>query len=309
MPTMKPWETYRIRSGNRCRLEGVHHVAHVPTAKRIVEDREVRANVVSDRSILKASGTSVSWLSANTWVNGSMYGTVAFAFPWDYVIRDRKFFWVEAITSYKPMAFRILITDRDPADGVLRYDPQRDDGPLRLVDGEWFWAGDLTSEFMLEDDIPLRRSERLSFERHHHRYCNLHGSSCEALREQDPEPVTAGRLLAHALARDAHVIDKLWKPASQSELRAPLETGYDGLYDALIFGNDIGFAGALTRGASCLAAMYGALALYDAGQLADAHELLATILGEHRCKTALIAVVRAHFRDPLWTPRLGRGRQ
>jgi hypothetical protein len=55
--------------------------------------------------------------------------------------------------------------------------------------------------------------------------------------------------------------------------------------------------------------MYGALALYDAGQLGDAHELLATISDEDRCETALIAVVRAHFRDPAWTPRLSRGRR
>jgi hypothetical protein len=307
---MKPWERYRIRSDSRREMEGVYHVAHVPAAKRIVEDRRVKANLVSDRSILKGSGTSVTWLSANTWAQGPMYGTVAFAFAWDDIIRDRKFFWVEAITDYSPTAFRILISDRDdPPEGALPYDPRHDDGPLRLVDREWSWAGHLTSEFMLEDDIALRTSERLAFERHHPSHCNLHGSSCEELRQQDPEPVTAGKLLAHTLARDARVIDRLWKPTSQSQRLQPLETGYDGLYDALIFENDIGFAGALTRGASCLAAMYGALALYDAGQLADAHELLATILGEDRCKTALIAVVRAHFRDPLWTPRLSRGRR
>ncbi|OAF18783.1 hypothetical protein [Bradyrhizobium neotropicale] len=164
-----------------------------------------------------------------------------------------------------------------PPEGALLYERRYDDGPLRFADREWSWAGHLTSEFMLEVDIPLRKSERPAFERHHPSHCNLHGSSCEELRQRDPEPVTAGKLLAQALARDAHAIDRLWKPASQSQLRATLETGYDGLYDALIFENDIGFAGALTRGASCLAAMYRALALYDAGQLGDAHELLATI--------------------------------
>ncbi len=310
MPTTKPWETYRIRSGSRREMEGVYHVAHVSSAKRIVEDRKVKANPVGDRSILKGLGTGVSWLSANTWVRGPMYGTVGFEFAWDDVIRDRKFFWIEAITDYTPTAFRILISDRDdPPEGGLRYDPRRDDGPLRFVDGEWSWAGHLTSEFMLEDDIALRRSERLTFERHNPEHCNLHGPSCEELRRQDPEQVTAGKLLAHALARDIHAIDGLWKPAAQSQLRAPLETGYEGLYDALIFENDIGFAGALRIGASCLAAMYGALALYDAGQLGDAHELLATISDEKRCETALIAVVRAHFRDPRWLPRLGRGRR
>jgi hypothetical protein len=304
---MKPWERYRIRSDSRGEMEGVYHVAHVPAAKRIVEDRRVKANLVSDRSILKGSGTSVTWLSANTWAQGPMYGTVAFAFAWDDIIRDRKFFWVEAITDYSPTAFRILISDRgNPPEGALPYDPRQDDGPLRLVDREWSWAGHLTSEFMLEDDIALRKSERLAFERHHPSHCNLHGSSCEELRQQDPEPVTAGKLLAHTLTRDAHVIDRLWKPTSQSQRWQPLETGYDGLYDALIFENDRGFGGALTNGASCFSAVCGALALYDAGQLDDARELLATISDQRRCETALVAVVRRHFSDPDWTPLPGR---
>jgi hypothetical protein len=52
--------------------------------------------------------------------------------------------------------------------------------------------------------------------------------------------VTAGKLLAHTLVRDAHVINRLWKTTSQSQRWHPLETGYDGLYHALIE-NDWGF--------------------------------------------------------------------
>jgi hypothetical protein len=117
---MSEWSQYRIQipkdSGPSSRdgqlLETVYHVVHVPIARRILEDGHLRAGLIYDESRLQKSRICVTWLSANTWVLGSIYGNVQFAFPWDKQIRKRCY-WVEAMTHYNPHAYRILLTDRD----------------------------------------------------------------------------------------------------------------------------------------------------------------------------------------------------
>jgi hypothetical protein len=66
-----------------------------------------------DESKLKKSRICVTWLSANTWATGSIYGNVQFAFHWRNQIRRRRCYWVEPMTAYTPKAYRILLTDRD----------------------------------------------------------------------------------------------------------------------------------------------------------------------------------------------------
>ena len=61
-------------------MAAVQHIAHVPAAKRIIEDGRIRSGLIYDESLLNRSRISVVWLSANTWANGSVYGTVAFEF-------------------------------------------------------------------------------------------------------------------------------------------------------------------------------------------------------------------------------------
>jgi hypothetical protein len=303
---MKPWEPYKIQPSNKQKMSAVYHVAHLPTAKRIIEDGTIKSSLIYDKSVLNRSRISVSWLSANTWAYGSLYGTVSFAFSWPDIIEDQNFFWVEAMTDYNPTAFRLLLSERDvPSRHVIPYDPVRDDGPLRLVDGEWFWAGHLTSEFMLEDDISLRRSEQLGFEKHNDRYCNLKGRDCAERRNQPMRDETAGKLLAHTITQGFHSLDTLWKPSRTLSLFDPIETAYAGLYRAFIKGNKVGFGGTLLRPDSCKKALMGALALYDANRLDEARDLLAIIKSDAHCETALIEIVREHFTDPLWDPVYG----
>ncbi len=156
------WEAYACRiprsdsSGfdhRLCRpLTEVYHVAHVSDACRIIEDRKIKAGLIGDESRLRKSRTSVCWLSANSWPSpGSLYGVIQFKFSWEDIIRDNKVYWVEAITKYRPSAYRFLITDRDLSNSTLvqSYDPTRAEGPLRLRGEEWYWSGKYTSEFML----------------------------------------------------------------------------------------------------------------------------------------------------------------
>ena len=162
---MSEWSPYRIqipKSAPSARdgqfLETVYHVVHVPTARRILEDGCLRGRlVIYDESRLQRSRICVTWLSANTWALGSIYGNVQFAFPWNDRIFKRRCYWVEVMKGYRPHAYRILLTDRDLSGSkhVLKYDPECDRGPLRLRDGNWYWNNQFTSEFMIEDDVDL----------------------------------------------------------------------------------------------------------------------------------------------------------
>lgn len=161
------WTPYRIRIPEATRrrsrdgiiLETVHHVVHVPTARRILEDNRLRAGLIYDESRLNRSRMCVTWVSANTWGPGSIYGNVQFSFAWSDLIRDRRVYWVEAMPDYSPRAYRLLLTDRDLSASrhVTPYDPASDEGPLRERDGVWYWNGNYTSEFMIDADLPLHR--------------------------------------------------------------------------------------------------------------------------------------------------------
>jgi hypothetical protein len=68
------WENFGIRRGDRTavELDTVRHIAHVPHARRIIEDERVKAGLVYDESRLKTSRISVAWVSANRWSRGSL---------------------------------------------------------------------------------------------------------------------------------------------------------------------------------------------------------------------------------------------
>jgi hypothetical protein len=296
------WDRYRIRTGEEVEIETVRHIAHVPTAKRIIEDGQIKSGLIYDQSLLNRSRISVVWLSANTWAHGSMYGTVAFEFPWSDIVEDQNIYWVEAITQYNPAAFRFLLSKRDLASPHLqRYDPRRDNGPLRLRDGKWFRAGNLTSEFMVEEDVKIDRSATLDFVSHHPRYCSLNSGACEDIGRQPSPQKTAARMLAHVLAQGQHGIDELWKPPHMLQALTPLEIGYSGLWLDLT-NSKTTFGGALQRPESCGSALMGVLALYSLNQVSEARSLLSLMKSEAHFERAMLKAVRRHFQDARWKP-------
>ena len=139
---MNEWTTYGINIPARSisvpadglPLQAVHHVVHLPAARRILEDGCLRGGLIYDESKLKESRICVTWLSANTWATGSIYGNVQFAFPWRNQIRRRHCYWVEAMTAYSPKAYRILLTDRDLSQSNRR--PRN--APKGLIRAVWF---------------------------------------------------------------------------------------------------------------------------------------------------------------------------
>jgi hypothetical protein len=308
---MPEWTPYRINIprkidpfGSVCRLETVRHVVHVPEARRILEDTRLRAGLVYDESRLNRSRTCVTWVSANTWGPGSIYGNVEFCFSWDHVIKGRHFYWVEAMTSYKPHAYRFLITDRDLSNSryVTPYDPETNKGPLRLKDEVWYWNGSKTSEFMIDSDLKLKDCIAFDIISHHATKCRLYGASC-------PDAGTAhysigGRILAFILGNGIHCIDHVLKVPSGYKRRRLLgdavDWGADGILRALGAKKDR-FTGVIRAQDSRSTLMRGALALYGADQKRAARDLIALLKSQDIFEQALTEIINAHFQISDWT--------
>lgn len=293
----KPNEDWRDR--RTCHpLTDIYHVAHVPEACRIIEDRQVTAGLIGDESRLKRSRISVAWFSANTWANGSIYGNVQFRFRWEDLIQGKRVYWVEAIAYGNP-AYRFLITDRNLSSSTLvtEYDPETDEGPLRLREGVWYWNAEKTSEFMVDRDIPLRMCTEISFIRHKPDSCSKHQSACKDRNRLFFN--TGAQVLAYVLGRNLTSVRKCF--------RAP-EAG-----DKVEAGNTIGpslgtllddLSGAEISGRHRLPARTRAilrgslLLLYGHGQIEDARRLVSLLESKAVLKTALERMVCNYMGMP-----------
>jgi hypothetical protein len=305
------WTPYIIRIPNRSGrrpgdgvvLKTVHHVVHVPTARRILEDGRLRAGLIHDESRLNKSRTCVTWVSANTWGPGSIYGNVQFSFAWLDLIRDRHFYWVEAMTEYSPPAYRILVTDRELGHSqyLTPYDPSTNKGPLREREGTWYWNSDYTSEFMIDSDLRLQRCTAFDFIGRNADKCRLNGSNCPDRAASTYR--IGGRVLAFLLGNDLHCLDRVLQipsPDKRRMLSDAVDVGIDGIIRAL--GNQKGcFGGAIRTLASGQAVLRGALALYGADQKPSALELIALLKSKEVFDSSLIEIVNAHFRTTGWT--------
>jgi hypothetical protein len=183
------WTKYRVGpqsnsgrwSPNCLPLTQIFHVAHIPTALRIVEDGCLRADLISDESKLKRRRIRVVWLSPNDWwgAGGSRYGNVRFSLDWESLILGKSVYWVETM-KYRTPACRILLTDKDHDPILEPYDPATSGGPWRhdKSDDTHHWNGDVCLELMYEGDIPLQAVSRVDFVKHHKDYCCIDLSRC-----------------------------------------------------------------------------------------------------------------------------------
>jgi hypothetical protein len=286
-------------------LETVYHVVHLPTARRILEDGCLRGGLIYDESKLRKSRICVTWLSANTWGPGSIYGNVQFAFPWNTQIRKRNCYWVEAMTGYRPHAYRILLTDRDLSESkyVRQYDPTSNRGPLRRRNGAWYWNNRYTSEFMVEGDIDLDDCTDFDFIGHHATICRLNGSSCVDF--STTSRTVGGRVMAFLLGHELHTVDHVLARASRLDPGRPLsnavDVGVNGILRALGRKKER-FGGGVKSKSSRKAVARSALALYGYGKTAAARELIALLNSADTFEKALTEVVKEHFEIEGWTP-------
>jgi hypothetical protein len=281
-------------------LSEVYHVAHVPDACRIIEDKRIKAGLIGDESRLRRTRTSVCWLSANYWTPGSIYGAIQFTFRWEDIIRNKEVHWVE-VMDYPNPAYRFLITDRDlsGAASLLRpYDPATARGPLRLRDGIWYWNGKYTSEFMLDADLPLRRCLEISAIRHRSDRCRLYASNCTDANRSTWS--NGAQTLAYVIARDLTHARHCFVRRASSGQREPGSAVRDTLgflLDELMPEEP---HGPITSRGRSDAVMKGAMLLYGSGQFDDAREVARTLESRVIARTAL----ERHARRYLGLPEL-----
>ncbi len=180
-------------------LIAIYHVAHLDTALRITADGRLRAGLVFDKSKLNTERILVTWLSPNDWTGagGFRYGNVRFAFEWERLIQDKRYYWVESI-AYGVPACRILITSNDYMEKLEEYDPTLKNGPwwYDLENGLHYWNGNYCLEIMLEQDLDIQESIGTDFVDHHPQYCSIGSARC-ATRGLQRDP--AGALFVAAL--------------------------------------------------------------------------------------------------------------
>jgi hypothetical protein len=218
-------------------------------------------------------------------------------------VSGRQIYWVEAMTQYSPPAYRFLLAKNPPPAGLAKpYDPTSDNGPLRFVNGRWYWKSNYTSEFMIDEDLSLDRCTGFDFVSHHSTICRLHGSMC---RDRSTPPFKTGaRILAFLLSQEHHNLDKYLRPSTPDAKKRydTLDTAVSGIWWDLV--NNTEFEGTLRSSASCESVVLGAFALYAADQKIAARDLLALIASSDHFEKALTSIIRQHFKMPDWELRL-----
>lgn len=213
----KPWRPFRVGTpstranwvNSDCRpFDQVSHVTHIPTAITVIRQNQmIRPQLVYDESILNTRRILVTWLSPNHWTRGYRYGNVSFDIPWNTIIEDKNYYWVETIEKYSPPACRILITgqnyDSDPE--LIPYDPTDGDGPWWLDESEnvHYRNGDICLEIMLEAELGLAACKEISFVKHHDEMCSVEATTCVDLGLGHQE--AAARFLAGIISEDLDV--------------------------------------------------------------------------------------------------------
>jgi hypothetical protein len=276
-------------------------VGHVADARRIIEDGQLKARLVYDESKLNQTRMHVSWVSANSWHASSIYGTVEFTFAWSDLVNGRQLYWVEAITGYRPPAYRRLLTDRDPASlmHVIPYDPRTADGPLKQRGDSWFWNASFSAKFMIDADITLGLCRRLHFIQHNPQMCGLFGSQCRE-RSQDPWD-SAAFVIGYLIGTGNTTVNRALMFDSGMPNGRPSRMTILGGAGRLLMrlgGINRRFSGPVRAAVSAKLIVQAALLQYAIGDTTEACRLVSLLNSAETLETALRDLVRMHFDLP-----------
>ena len=301
------WESHDCRHANpdpgnlrKQRLTDVRHITHLADARRILADGRIKASLVRDDSRLGRSRLPVSWLSANQWSHGSIYGHVEFVFDWRTITAGRKLYWVETI-PYDTPTYRILVTDRQaPRRLVVRYKPRVHRGPLIRRGETWFWNGDhRVSQFMLQDDLPLEQCKAINFIEHRHDRCKDHRSNCP---DAALHPMLASFFtISYVLASSTHSADAFLR--REHGWLSPLDQFVHEFPPHLSLETRFRSPPGKPRDAKSL--MRAILALWSCRDSRSA-VALARRFSKKAFRKTLIAIVRNHIGDPHYRPKHAR---
>ena len=186
----REWEQYPLIDPTD--IEFVAYTAHVETALRIIEDKNIRAGLVYDDSRLKRYRTVVTWFSPNVWAPGSRYGNIAFKVPFEQLYSDfPKTYWVET-AEYAVAAPRIFFSTTENK-RLIAYDPDSDDGPWKQSPRHGHQRnGDICLEILVEGDVKYADVTEIEFYTHHPTYCSERRSKGRQCRNVGDRRAKAG---------------------------------------------------------------------------------------------------------------------
>jgi len=240
---MKEWEKFKVGTYSTSknwtnpdfqRLTKVLHVSHIETAFNILKDKKVRSGLIYDKSKLNTERILVCWLSPNIWTHGSRYGNIAFEFDFATVVQNKKFYWVEVMTEYKPVACRILVTTNN-YDSVLEpYDPSKKSGPLffAAAAGKYYWNGTICLELMIEQDLPLSSCSAVSITHHHDEFCCIDPKTCSDMSQSSTG--AAAKFLAGVVARNVSIDVDLFRTYDHNDEKYRVSLDFRNGYKALL---------------------------------------------------------------------------
>lgn len=270
----KPWQKYRVGEASTrsnwfepkcCSLSRVYHVAHTKEAIRILEDGRIRSGLVYDESCLNAKRTCVSWVSPNTWADGSIYGHVQFAFDWENLVREKTIYWVEDRQTAKQHIVRLLISDGLFSEQPLpEYNASAGDGPIfyDTKEKQWYHNSTITNEYLILDDLRLEDCTAITFCKHHSSLCKKKSGCTEKdQRARDVGAVVLGRLIGTGSTKWTKKFESDQQPGkldiyamdALSVLCGQLCDGHESVVDSEI---PVGIARSLIA-SMCVAASYG----------------------------------------------------
>lgn len=181
---MKDWEKYKIGKKSSTNyvntsclpFSGVSHVTHINHFFGIIDKEFLQPRLVYDYCKLNKYRILVNWLSPNTWAQGYRYGSVKLDFDWNNLIKNRKFYWVEAHKYKNHTALRVLITKHDRSSFLEEYNPTLRNGPWYYDNSrdEHFYNSKYCLEFLFEDTIDISLIKALDFVKHHDDYCSIY---------------------------------------------------------------------------------------------------------------------------------------
>jgi len=280
-------------------FDRVAHITHLSTSLDIIHYKKIKSALVFDESKLNEARIFVSWLSPNYWSDGFRYGNIRFQFKWDQIVKDKRFFGVEAI-AYGIPACRILITDNEHNE-LEEYIPEQKDGPwwYDTKNNQHYFNNNYCLEFMVESDLEISRDVELDFVAHHSKWCALNSnnprSCCDLGMFEDK---AAGLFMSAIVARNINTTKHMFLVDNPIREGVPnaLYKGFSTIYFRLVETDSTVYSGEVRHTDNIAAALArAALCAYSVSNDGDIAELRSMFKNKKHFGLSLEKVILDHF--------------
>ena len=214
-----------LGAGSWTVFDNVRHITHIGPAISILKKGIIAAEPTADERLKGIQG-KFAWTSPNYWHLGSIYGHVAFVFPWAALLRclgPVHAHYAGYIPEYN--AYQILLTERADIQTLKPYSAIDGHGPWwhNLVSDQHLRRGDRTLHFVIDRDLPLALATEIDITDHNEKCIKFHeGCVDKGFDCQRAMAIFMARAVAHsavdqvqrpitAVARSTHEWYRCWQ--------------------------------------------------------------------------------------------------